>query len=294
MKTIAITGADGFLGRNLSDFLHDRGYRIIALIRNADDKPNQKYLAFKCNLPDEIDEGFISEKVDCIIHCAFTMKFRDKKSAHEVNIEGTKRIIDIARKSNIKFIFVSSLSAHEDAESFYGRSKFFIESMLNYDRDTVIKPGFIIGNGSIFLRIVNIIKKIPIIPLFYGEKIIQTVSVEDVCKSTLNIIEHNLVGKYHIAERHGVTMLEFYKEIAKKIGKKRIFIPMPSVLFQLVLSITEKLKIPLPVSKENLLGLSALRKFNLEEDIKKIGLEPKTVYESLTSLKILGENEDKL
>ena len=288
-KKVLISGGDGFLGSQLAEKFLSEGYEVRAFSRNVDKKkeslnPDIKW--FDCLLPYKIDTSAFSDDLDIFIHCAFETYFKSRESAFNTNIKGTEKILELCKTNHVGyFVFVSSLSAHEHAESFYGRTKLLIEKMLDTGKDLVIRPGFIIGNGGIFKRLVSSIKKSPLIPLFYGGKQkIQTVWIEDLSPGIMTAIKKRLTGIIKIAEEEPVKISDYYREIAEKLKKKRIFIPFPGYLALQVLRTLEHFKFNLPMSSENLLGLKNLKVFNVGRDLARLSLKPIPMKESLEKI----------
>lgn len=83
---IYITGASGFIGKNLSIFLNSKGYKIIEY-----NKDHNLYNKLK-NL----------KKNDIIIHLAGTNRSNQKKNFIENNINLTKKICNIVEKKKSK------------------------------------------------------------------------------------------------------------------------------------------------------------------------------------------------
>lgn len=111
---IFITGASGFIGKNLSTFLVSKGYRIIEYNKNQN-----LYNKFK-NL----------KKNDIIIHLAGTNRSTQKKHFIENNINLTKRICDIIEKKNIKIKIIFASSTQINEKTIYGYSKLESEKVL--------------------------------------------------------------------------------------------------------------------------------------------------------------------
>ena len=104
---ILVTGADGFLGLNLLIELLNRGYTVNALVEES--RGNriadfQKVSIYYGNLlkPDTIEAA--SKDCDAIIHTAACTDMWPSRSEkiRAINYQGTKNIIDIALKQNIK------------------------------------------------------------------------------------------------------------------------------------------------------------------------------------------------
>jgi nucleoside-diphosphate-sugar epimerase len=96
---IGITGRSGSLGRELVKL-----------------KTGYSYSFFKGDIRDKalVLKWFNNKKFDAIIHLAAIVPIKmvnsNKKKAYDVNYIGTKNIIDLVKKQNIKWFFFSSTS----------------------------------------------------------------------------------------------------------------------------------------------------------------------------------------
>lgn len=148
---IFITGAEGFIGRNLVSFLLEHSNHNIYYCDNSKFSipliPNSNRLTKICEDISEIQlENFID--IDVLIHLAAIKKhnssFENEFDLFETNFIETRRIFNLAIQSNIKqIIFSSSLYASGNLKklnfsendlpipsTIYGSSKFFGESCL--------------------------------------------------------------------------------------------------------------------------------------------------------------------
>jgi nucleoside-diphosphate-sugar epimerase len=286
--TVVISGATGFLGSALLHSLAARGHRLRALARNPAAAPAAPSGTtwHACVLPDRVDDDAFAG-ADAFVHCAFYTRFRDTAEARAVNVEGSARLFRVCRAQGVsKIVFISSMSAHEDAVSVYGRTKLAVEALLDPQRDVALRPGHIIGEGGIFWRTARSIAALPFIPVFYGgRQVVQTVALDDVCEAVRAAVETNLAGNYCVAEPVPVTLREFYAAIAGALGKRPRFLPLPGDLTVLALSLAEHLGFQLPLSSDNLRGLKRLRTFDVEDDLRRIGLDPRPMRESLARIR---------
>ena len=278
-KTVLISGASGFLGQALCNHFNAEGYIVRALVRDVEKSDylvgHSKGGIFKCDLPNNIDEAAFNGKIDAIIHCAYASQAHDQAIAEKINIQGSKRLLKLARENDISpFVFISSLSAHEDARSFYGKSKLRIEEGLDPLHDLIIRPGLIVGNGGLYLRMKTSASKLPIIPLFYGGKqAIQFIHIDDLCNGVENAISKQLTGKFNVAITKAIPIKEFYQQLKASKGKQCHFIYLPGTLSLLVLRFLEFLGLNLPITSENLLGLKHMKTFNTGTDLVRLGID---------------------
>ena len=284
---VAVTGATGFVGKRFVERLHERGVDVRAMVRD----PEAPYpfarpgiARFRCDLPDRIDPAAL-EGARAIVHCAYTTRFTDMDSARRSNEEGTRALLEKSRAAGVRqFIFLSSQSAHEEAKSYYGRSKLELERLLSPDTDAILRSGLVIGRegNGLFHRMRDMVRGARVIPLFGGGKQpIQTIHVDDLCAAIESAIDRGLAGLYTVAEPRALEMGELLRMIAARLGKKPVFVPFPIPPALAVLRVIEGLRIPFPVSSENLLGLECLRASDTKLDLERLGVRARSTEESL-------------
>jgi nucleoside-diphosphate-sugar epimerase len=242
---------------------------------------------FSCQLPDRVDENAFAGGVEALIHCAYETRFVNPERARAVNLEGSKRLFESARRHGVKrIVFVSSLSAHEGAVSFYGRSKLEVEGLLDPERDVAIRPGHILGEGGVFWRTAYSIRKLPLIPLFFGgNQKVQTIALSDVCEAIQLTLEKGVTGVVRVAVNDALSLREFYSAVAACMGKRPVFVPLPGGFALHLLRLAERLGFSLPLSSDNLMGLKQLRTFDVRADLERLGLRPRTTQETLAEIR---------
>lgn len=281
--TIIITGANGFIGESLVNYFFSKGWLVKALVHSMpiSKLSGVEYILY--NLEEKPNEK-IFESVDYLVHAAF-LKFEKNKNSDSINIEGTKTLIDLCRKNNIKPLFLSSFSAHKDAESHYGKTKLESEKLFDLSKDVILKPGFVIGKKGLSGELINRIKNSKFFPLVGGgAQLIQTLHIDDLCLCIEKVFIENMVGLFHVAETEAISMKTFYLEISNQLNRRVKFITFPMSMLYLICKVFESVGIKLPVSSENVLGLKHLSKFDTVNDLNKIGITLKNYKESLNSV----------
>jgi nucleoside-diphosphate-sugar epimerase len=292
--TVAITGASGFVGRHLCRHFLARGCQVRGLVRDtrAGSALDPRVERFCCDLPGRIDvEAF--REVAVLIHCAYTSRFVSPDQARRVNEEGTARVLALSRENGVgRFVFVSSTSAHPDARSYYGKSKLALEGRLDPARDLIVRPGLVLGpDGGLFQRLVASLRRTGVLPLFGGgRQPVQTVHVDDLCVAVGRAIERGLTGTYVVAEPDGMPLRELLQLVARKLGRRAVALPLPAGPVLACLRVTEALRLPLPISSENVLGALSLRSQPSARDLDAIGVRLRGAAESLDQL--LGPTAD--
>ena len=118
-KTVAVTGATGFLGSNLVKALLDQGHAVKALARNAQrarelDSRAEVYVGDICDR-----DVLAALSKDCDWVCQTVSNFRTAAgpadSYHQVNVEGTRLALEAAAAAGVKrFVHCSTIGVHGD------------------------------------------------------------------------------------------------------------------------------------------------------------------------------------
>lgn len=277
---IIITGANGFIGEALTRHFIAKGYQVTAMVRNL---PTHKiagaeYVTYDMEKPENL---LVFSGALALVHCAYVRIDRNKK-ADEINYTSTKNLMEQCHQHGVKFVFISSFSAHEKALSHYGKTKLKCEQLIDTTKDLIVKPGLVIGRKGLASEIISKIKNSPFFPLVgNGQQPLQTVYINDLCFAIEQLISKNKTGIYHIAENRPITMKQFYTSIASALNKKLLFVPIPLNVLVFFALLFEKLHIAFPVSSDSVLGLKQLRTFDTQRDLAEIGIEVKTYEESI-------------
>src|SRR5262249_28225070 len=143
---------------------------------------------YRYSFPAVLDAAGLSANPDLVVHNAFEMG-----TGATQNLAAAKFLLDCF--AGRRFCFISSISAPEEASSRYGREKFAIEKMMA--GHLIVRPGFILGPGGVFQRLVRSIASLPILPLFYGGDLpIHTVHVEDVARGVIGLVQGDHKGVF--------------------------------------------------------------------------------------------------
>src|SRR4051794_17573142 len=106
---VAVTGANSHLGRAVLDRLHAHGIGTVALSSSAGEGQRR----FRLDAPSA--EGLL-DGVDVVVHAAWDLS---PGATEEVNVEGSRRLLDAAGRTAARFVFVSSLAAYSGTRSAY-------------------------------------------------------------------------------------------------------------------------------------------------------------------------------
>ena len=175
-ENIAVTGANGYLGSFISNFLRKKN-NIYKLTRFPK-KNNKKEHLF--NLKDNFSNNFFRQKnIKTLIHCAHDFKETSYKKSYEINVHSSEKLFKKAAGAGVKkIIFISSMAAHEKNNSVYSRIKRDIEKITLKFQGIVVKPSLIVGKqpGGIVKTIEDLIRRFYFIPVIsFNDQFLYTV-----------------------------------------------------------------------------------------------------------------------
>ncbi len=127
-RSVAVTGATGFIGRALVKALLDQGWEVRALRRAVRplESPARPGLAWiSGDLDDQDCLEHLTRGVRAVIHCAGAVRGRTQAQFDRVNVEGVRKMASavLAQPCPPRLIALSSLAAREPALSHYAASK---------------------------------------------------------------------------------------------------------------------------------------------------------------------------
>lgn len=263
---ICVTGANGFIGSALCNYLSSQGHDVIGLVssKKRTNKKKIKFLKvdfFKKNL----NLSHILFEVECIIHCAakaHDFNKNEKKILKEIkkkNINLTQILAYQAKKNKIKkFIFISSIGVNGsftlDKQRFkfndkpnpsdiYSISKWNSEKFLKnffYNTQTkliIIRPPLVYGPG-VKGNLIKLMKLLNLgIPLPFGGiyKLRSFVGLSNlldfisVCMKHPKALNKTLL----VSDGEDLSVTEFIKKLLNSMNIKILLIPAPIFLLRL-------------------------------------------------------------
>ncbi len=233
IHNIGITGHTGSLGNTLIRFKSKNKY----FYYNQDIRNKRKLLNW-----------FKKNKLNVIFHLAAIVPIkvvnRNKKKAYQVNFEGTRNIVDISKKFNIKWFFFSSTShVYKSSKkpikenfskvpiSYYGKTKLLSEKYIQKNlRNYCIGRIFSTSNKNqrknylvpdLKDKIKKVKKKIVLKNLNHYRDFI---SMKDITKVINVLFKKKFVGIINIGSGNSIYLKDIAKVILKKHKKKGLFV----------------------------------------------------------------------
>jgi NADH dehydrogenase len=266
---LLVTGASGYIGSHLIALAQKRGHTITAASRRPNENQSNFWTYYELSARPSPE---LFSNVDVFIHLAANTTSEERADEELEYVAACALLAEIKGKP-IKFIFVSSQTAHPNAPTAYGRIKWKIERKVLSAGGWVIRPGQVYGGipGGLFGRLLDYVSFMPILPAFLPAPLVQPIHVEDLAEGLLRIAENRSFppGIVSLGSPTPVSFSLFLAAIAKhRLRKKVIFIPIPAVFISL-LAIVAGNRI---LSIKRLHSLITLRPMVTEDDLNKLDL----------------------
>jgi UDP-glucose 4-epimerase len=256
---ILVTGGAGFIGKYLVKHLLENG-KNVSILDNFSNSDKKSISSFK-NKGVKVFEGDITNFDDVlnatkdqevVIHLAAKISvmesIKNPSETFRINVDGTKNILTICKKNNVKKLIIASSAAvygEGDKEnkiteedkinplSPYGESKMKMEEEVikNYSdiktKYVILRFFNIYGIGQtseyagVITKFLEKIKKNQALSITGdGTQIRDFVSIYDIICSIDNAIKYNRNGIFNIASGNGITVNELAKLMISASGKK--------------------------------------------------------------------------
>ncbi len=254
-QSIFITGATGFIGRNLVKKLHSLGHSLTLLVRETSDLSpfeGMDNITYKIGDVRDIESirAAIDDDIELIYHLAAFVKIwaEDPSIFDDINVKGAENIAKVALERNLKLIYVSSFMAlgfhpiantdlidesHEHGEFFnsdYERTKYLgkkkIEEYIDKGLKCVlISPGFVYGPGdfNIYGQMLYDIVREQFIGLpGKGNALFCMAYIDDVVEGLIKVKDRDdILGENFILGGENIPVGDYLDLIAELAGTKK-------------------------------------------------------------------------
>ncbi len=317
-KIYIITGANGFLGNNIIRKLEqEKNSEIRAFVLKGESVKSLENLKCKIYYGDITKKETLAsvfENTDgkevFVIHCAGIVYIKSKYNplVYNVNVNGTKNIIDKVLNINAKLVYISSVHAIPECngvitetvdfdpnrvEGLYAKTK---AEAAKYVMDAVktkklnaciIHPSGIIGpNDYGNSHLTELVKEVASGKLFACVKGgYDFVDVRDVAEGVINACNKNTKGECYILSNKYITIKELSDIICDCVKRKKINIVLPIWIAKIFASFFEiyyNLKKQTPLfTKYSLYTLSSNANFSNEKAKKELNFKNRDMIDTI-------------
>lgn len=247
MTTVAVTGANGLIGRAVVQSLLETNSvdEVVAIDLEPPGEPSGAIF----RAADVTDRSSLLDAlagVDVVVHLAARFDTgRDVDRMHAVNVGGTKLVAEVARDLGARKLIVpssaSAYGAHPDnplplPEEHplranpglpYAEHKREIDQWLQdwaHDRDnmvvTILRPAIVTGAGADNFAVRGLL--LPRVPVVAGHRPpFQFVHLDDVASAIRHAVLHDLPGAYNVAAEGWLSL----DEVAAILGRRFVEVP---------------------------------------------------------------------
>ena len=258
-KNCLIFGASGQIGRNLIRGLTQKNLKVTAVTRNLHQKgyilktqANPGYLDIvETNIFDINKIENLIKKSDVCINLVGILYEKGLNNFKNIHEKFPNMISSLCQKHKIdKFIHLSALGIENANDSKYASSKLKGEIAVrkNFKDAIILKPSIIYSVDDNFTTmLMGLLNLSPFFPLYYdGKTKFMPLHCADICNLIFDLIEYNIDDK--IIECIGpeeLTFKQIIEKLLKLIEKKRLFIPIPIFVANIMATFFQILPKPL-------------------------------------------------
>ncbi len=236
---ILVTGATGFLGRNLVKRLLPKGHEVTCLVRETSKTDLLREMGVSLATGDVTDTGAVDRifgeaRPRAVFHCAASVTEKDEAELCRINVEATRSVCRACRTYGVKrLIYLSSVAVVSGnpqvpladdlpykATSAYGRSKIEAERVaLEFRRKglpvSVIRPCMVYGEDEPHAldRILRAVRsrRIPILDVPEMDSKLHLVYVGNVVQALELALEKDEAtrGTFMVADKEIITPRRF-------------------------------------------------------------------------------------
>jgi UDP-glucose 4-epimerase len=159
MGTCLITGASGFIGRQVVSTLRET-WTVFALVRKTDMEGVGRIQTIPCDLAQKWPLDILPDRVDAVIHLAQSQRYQEFPESAEdifqVNVTSTHRLLDYAHRVRAKtFIFASSGGVYgHDAQPFTEERSVSVQGDVGFYLGTKLCSEILAGNYTPFMDVI--------------------------------------------------------------------------------------------------------------------------------------------
>jgi uncharacterized protein YbjT (DUF2867 family) len=286
MATTAVVGATGFVGSHLVPHLVRSDHRVIAISRGGRRNPDwtdavearAADVSTGAGLPDALHGA------DAIVHLVAIPRESRGRSFGEVNVGGTRNVVDAAAELGIRrFVHLSVLGVAEDRRLQYLSSKWRGEQIVRGSALdwVVLRPSLMFGEGDGFFSLIKTTLTwwspgVIAIP-GRGEERFQPLSVEDLAMGVERCVVESERAKslYELGGPEHLTYREIVDAVMRATGKRRLKLYVPVPLISALTAVTDRVVPIFPVSHDQVRSIGRPNYTELDAFERAFGVKPR-------------------
>ena len=285
---ILITGSTGFVGRHLVKRLVAEGEKPRCLARSQQKATQTLPIEnIEVAIGDTTRPGTLEpamQGIETLVHSAFvTADIKEGRdvSYQGVNVEGTRNVVEAAKRAGVKkIVLVSGLGTRPDKPGSYMQGRYLAEQAVRTSglAWSIIQPSIQFGEHAAFFKgLADLIRTAPVVPMIgTSQRKFQPIWVEDVSQCLIKQIrEENRSGKtYVVGGPDQFTYAEILEMLAHSLGKKRLKASMPMPLAYLGAAMMQTVLPKPPITTAALTLFTFEQTTDLNAVVRDFGFQP--------------------
>ncbi len=304
MKTILVTGANGFVGSHVVPALLDAGHSVVALVRDdeagalvvrrlpASQRERVEVRRGDVTKPDTLPAALVG--VDATVHLAAIARDWDGgETLRLVNTEGTRNVVAAMRAAGAeRLVHLGALGVTDEPDLHYGSSKAKAMAIVRESglRTTILAPSLLFGpRDGFFNLLAGLVRMSPgIVPITgSGKARFQPLAIEDLARACVIALGDDAYAGRELllgGPRYW-TYREIVEEVLRGMGARRLLMPMPVAVIRAVAGAAEAVRAPFPVATDQLRQLRHDNIGPLDSVHAGFGFDPRPMEGGLTHLR---------
>lgn len=296
MLTVLVTGAAGFIGRNVVTRLLQRGWRVKAMVRRLEASEgfpkNDRLGVVQADIRDAEALRRAAQDANAVVHLAAAMA--DEKDSEEINVGGARHLVGACRAAGcLRIVNISTQSAKIARKGLYGRTKSAADEVFHNSGLTVttLLPSIVYGDetSGVFGTVLGFVQKLPVVPVLGdGRWISAPIYVGDVAEAILACLEHDkTIGqRYDLGGPDQLSFDDFIDRICAARSIRRPKLHIPFGLSLLAARIATRLLPKPPITVSNVLGSNQNTNIDIGPARRDFGFQPMNFQSGLA--RVLG------
>jgi NADH dehydrogenase len=297
---VLLTGATGFVGREIADQLHLAGHTVRCLARGGRHHREKPAGTVEFHQGDVTDAKSLVDSctnIDAVIHLVGIISEVGNQTFENVHTRGTQNLVAAAQRGGVRrLVHMSALGTRTNAASRYHQSKWAAEELVRKSEldCTIFRPSLIYGPRDHFVNLfAKIIRFSPIVPIIGSRRAkFQPIAVDAVAAAFVGSLERTeAIGQtYDLTGPETLTLPQIIDQITEVMGRTRLklHVAQPlarcqAALFEFVFSAFFR-KAP-PLNRDQLIMLQEDNVGNLEPANTLFGLKQKRFREGIGYVK---------
>lgn len=287
---IAVTGANGFLGRHMVRAFNERNIPYLALLREGtypDGILTERGRVVDFRSVHELGKAF--QGAQQILHLAGRVN-GSIEELQESNVNLMRRLAEAAKRARVtRIVYLSSVAA-QMKKGPYGIAKWESEEILKQSGIpyVIFRAALIYGTGDTknIAMMEKMLKSLPVLPLLGGGRfMIQPVYVEDIVPAVVRALEGDRMNRtYNLAGPEQISLKEMVEILAARLGKKPLLVPVPLKPVQAFARFWSLLFPGTHLPVKQILELDQHRAFEIEEARNEMGFNPRVFQEGVRAM----------